>query len=142
MEEGKRWIPPHYQKQVEYYTLLLSKHGYGVDNAFVVFITTEPPRIEPIRLGLRPLDQVQSEMLQKKSVLSQALDQGSPPDRTIGWTCRYCSFAPMCFREEQPVSSELRVRELESKIAQLQSELESLRGIQTKFDQLKALLEK
>ena len=40
---------------------------------------------------LRPLEEIEREMLAKKETLERVMNEGRPPERKVGWLCSYCN---------------------------------------------------
>lgn len=95
-----KFTPDHYVNQVNYYYWLLSKNGYKVENAFLVYILKERPHDKKlISVKLLPLDKIEKEILERAKTLKEALEEKKPPCKKEGWLCKYCSFASVCYKE-------------------------------------------
>lgn len=90
----------HHIKQVEYYAWLLWKNGYPFKEGYLVYIDINEKDIVVFPVFIKDLITIENEILKKKKVLDEAMKNNIPPQRNIGWLCKYCNFASICFKEE------------------------------------------
>jgi len=90
---------PHHIKQVSYYRVLLEKNGYPVRFAVILYINVSTLEAKSyIVLFEQSLEEVEREMLERKTKLEKALSENKvpPPEPDEPWACDYCSFAYLC----------------------------------------------
>ena len=96
---------PHHVKQLQIYAFMLSKLGKPLRYMFLWYFDLTNPddpvrvfRVEP-QFGLS----MEQELLTRRDALVFALKSGRIPPRHIGWFCRYCKYAHMCFMSDDDI---------------------------------------
>lgn len=90
----------HHKKQIEYYIWLLKKNGHDVKKAYVLYIDIVNKKLELFPVFARNLDVIEKEILERKNMLLEALNNKEMPPRSMSWLCDYCSFSGRCFNAQ------------------------------------------
>lgn len=92
----------HHRKQVEMYGAILDDLGYSPIGGAVVYIDLSTPQIvvKDFPLGDVDFDAIREEIIEKKTTLDMCLEVNSPPEREVGWICKYCDFVKQCFWDD------------------------------------------
>jgi len=101
----------HHITQLEYYLVLCKKNGMPVNDMWLLYLEKKYPAHKFFMVNPRPIETIEKEMIERKTILENALKKNSPPPRHPSWLCKYCPFAPTCFKKqnnEQTISSNNR----------------------------------
>jgi CRISPR/Cas system-associated exonuclease Cas4 (RecB family) len=112
-KKSTRHIPrepyEHHITQLEYYRLLCERNNLPVKMGALIYINVDTAEIAvfPVRF-LRPLDEVERELMQKYEIVMKALKTGIlPPRKMRTWepegnklVCSYCPYYGICLRED------------------------------------------
>ena len=143
----------HHVKQVEYYKVLLEKHGKPVNEAYLLYIDINNKEIRTFKVNMRPSNIIEKEMLERKEKLEKALKEGKPPERKVGWLCNYCNFASICFGGMKKGFTKVNDSEAEARIRQFLSkkkregykrtdDIEIMEGLNLPIEQVDRILDK
>jgi len=88
---------PWHVRQVEFYYMMLKKAGYDVKKCYVVYIDVVTPRIKPIRVNPRSVEEIYEEFSTRRTLLEYYLKENRPPPRVVSNLCELCTFAIPCF---------------------------------------------
>lgn len=110
------WIPKegarlHHIRQVEYYAVLLKKNNKPVEKAYVAYIDPHKNKIKTHTVKIRPLPEIEREMLDKRDYIMESVRNGIlPPRNVVPWeeeglnlVCEYCSYISRCMREGKTI---------------------------------------
>jgi CRISPR/Cas system-associated exonuclease Cas4 (RecB family) len=99
VNELPRTANSHHITQLEYYYVLCQKNHKPVNDIWILYLEKKYPAHKWFKVKPRPLEVIEKEMLERKSVLEECLAKGSNkiPGRDISWLCKYCPFTPLCF---------------------------------------------
>lgn len=98
----------HHVTQVEYYKVLLEHNGMPVSRAYIAYIDVDAATIKAFPVPMRPMEEIEEEMLEKKSKVLECVSMRILPPREVGfWEerskrtyCSYCSYFVDCFASD------------------------------------------
>jgi len=97
----------HHVRQVEYYRVLLERHGKPVGIGAVLYVDVNKARARAFPVFFdRSLEEVEKEMLEKAEKLKGYLQRKELPPRDMVseiWLCNYCRYSMECFRDYNPL---------------------------------------
>lgn len=89
----------HHVRQLEYYVPLLVHNGYPVKEGYVVYINVADNDIYYFPVNIRPLKEIEKEMLVRRDILQRCIEENVLPPRNTSWLCRFCNFCMLCFQD-------------------------------------------
>ncbi len=98
----------HHVRQVEYYAVLLAKSGRPVGEAFILYADVDSAYVKVYPVPLRPLEEVEREMLEKKNRILECARAGVLPPREVSFweeggrrtVCEYCGVTSLCLASD------------------------------------------
>jgi len=89
----------HHITQLEYYLVLCTHNSIPVTDLYLLYLEKKYPAHQFFKVNPRPIETIEKEMIERKTTLEKALKEGKAPPRKISWLCKYCPFAPLCFKK-------------------------------------------
>jgi len=96
--KGPRLPFDHHVDQVQIYCFLLHKNGYKINDAYLLYIDVDQRMVEPFRVELEPMDQIEQLVRSRWEQLVRAIETDQPPAKTITRACEFCEWPGVCFK--------------------------------------------
>ena len=87
----------HHITQLEYYYVLCLRNKKPVKNLFLLYLEKKYSAWKFFEITPRKVEVIEKEMLERKTILEEALKSKKMPERSPSWLCKYCNFCPKCF---------------------------------------------
>lgn len=85
------------KKQLNFYAVLAKQKGMDVKGAVVLYVNPSEGKIRSFDVKLGPEDIVMAELIDKATTMQQHINLDMPPPRQVGWWCKDCPAAVLCF---------------------------------------------
>jgi len=87
----------HHKTQLEYYYVLCLRNKKPVEKLFILYLEKKYPAWKFFEVFPRKVEVIEREMLERKTILEEALKSDKMPERSPSWLCKYCQFCPKCY---------------------------------------------